>query len=69
MTALADSCGVSLSFAYKLKQGLRVPPAKLILPMADRLGLTGKARSEFVDAAHWAAVPEHVRPWLLAKTR
>lgn len=67
LRAWARSVGISSSFAYKLRSGLRVPPAGKIEKMATALDLTGADRTAFIDAAIWASVPDHARTWLLAK--
>jgi len=35
--------------------------------LADRLGLRGPERSEFIDSAMWTAVPKRLRPWFETK--
>lgn len=65
----ARTVGISSSFAYKLRAGLRVPPGPKIEKMAAALELTGAERAAFIDSATWAAVPEHARSWVLSKAR
>jgi transcriptional regulator with XRE-family HTH domain len=69
LRAWARTVGMGSSFAYKLKAGERVPPAPKIERMADALKLTGADRTAFIDAATWAAIPDHARTWVLAKAR
>lgn len=69
LRAWARMVGMGSSFAYKLKAGERVPPAPKIERMADALKLTGADRTAFIDAATWAAIPDHARTWVLAKVR
>jgi hypothetical protein len=45
----------------RVKRGERLPPLRAIELWADALGLAGPDRAAFIDAAHLAHAPEHVR--------
>lgn len=56
-----------VSLLSRLKKGQRAVPVGRIEAWADRLGLRGAERTEFIDCAMWTAVPKRLRPWFETK--